>query len=333
MNVVQRVRPILTRTIITIAIAVTIATGVVIASTTSYNDEGESIRLSAVENGYTKLSVDPTEFLRDFNYGVVSTLPDGTTVREFTIIVEDAEIEVSPGIFFSAWTYNGTVPGPTIRATEGDLMRINFINNGEGSHTIHLHGEHPAGMDGVFEIVGSGGRFLYEWTAEPFGLFLYHCHVPPVAEHINRGLFGAFIVDPKTPRTPADEMVFIMNGFDTDFDEENNFYAVNGPAFYHMEHPIELEMNKLVRIYLINILEFDQVNSFHIHSNVYKLFRTGTNLTHYEITDMVTMSQGERAVIEFTYKYPGKYLFHSHQNEFADKGWIGVFNVDEGQNT
>ncbi|MEE8132254.1 MAG: multicopper oxidase domain-containing protein, partial [Nitrososphaerales archaeon] len=108
-------------------------------------------------------------------------MPDGTTLREFTIIVEDIEIEVSPGIFFNAWAYNGTVPGPTIRVTEGDLVRVNFINQSQLPHTIHLHGEHPAEMDGVFEIVGSGGRFVYEWTAEPFGLFLYHCHVAPVA--------------------------------------------------------------------------------------------------------------------------------------------------------
>ena len=88
-------------------------------------------------------------------------MPDGTTLREFTIIAEDDQImEVSPGIFFNVWTYNGTVPGPTIRATEGDIVRINFINNGAKSHTMHFHGIHPAEMDGVFEIVGPGGDNL-----------------------------------------------------------------------------------------------------------------------------------------------------------------------------
>jgi FtsP/CotA-like multicopper oxidase with cupredoxin domain len=274
-----------------------------------------------------KASVDPDRFLREFNYGNVSILPDGRTLREFTIIAQDVEIEVAPGIFLEAWTYNGTVPGPTIRVTEGDLVRINFINQGSHPHTIHLHGVHPAEMDGVFEIIGPGGRFVYEFTAEPFGLFLYHCHVQPAAEHINRGLYGVFIVDPKTPRPPADEMVMIMNGFDTDFDEENNFYAVNGPAFYYMKNPIEIKVNEPIRIYLVNILEFDPINSLHIHGNMYKLYRSGTSLTDYELTDMVTISQGERAVIEFSYKYPGDYMFHAHQNEFADKGWMGVFRV------
>ena len=106
---------------------------------------------------------DPMEYLRDFDYGEVSMLPDGITVREFTIIAEDDKVmEISPGVFFNVWTYNGAVPGPTIRATEGDIVKINFINNGSKSHTMHFHGIHPAEMDGVFEIVRPGvGQFTY----------------------------------------------------------------------------------------------------------------------------------------------------------------------------
>ena len=99
------------------------------------------------------MDFDPMEYLRDFNYGKISKLPDGTTVREFTIIAEDDKVmEVSPGVFYNVWTFNGTVPGPTVRATEGDLVRIHFINNGSKEHTMHFHGIHPAEMDGVFEI-------------------------------------------------------------------------------------------------------------------------------------------------------------------------------------
>ncbi len=327
--VLQIVKPILTKIVIGIVIAaIMITTTVVIAASVSYNDD-EGVRLSPKGDNMKKLSVDPDNFLHEFNYGRVSTLPDGTTLREFTIFGEDVEVEVAPGVFFNAWTYNGTIPGPTIRVTEGDLVRIMFINNSEHPHTMHFHGIHQGDMDGVFEIVGPGGRIVYEFTAEPFGLFLYHCHVSPIAEHLNRGLYGAYIVDPKTPRPPANEMVMIMNGYDTDFDEENNFYTVNGPSFYFMANPIELKVGEFVRIYLINILEFDPINSFHLHGDVYKLYRTGTSLTDYELTDMVTMSQGERAILEFSYDHPGKFLFHAHQSEFADKGWKGVFDVVE----
>ena len=274
--------------------------------------------------------VDPMKYLREFNYGEVSKLPNGTTLREFTLVASDDKVkEISPGVFYNVWMFNGTVPGPTIRATEGDLIRINFINNGSKSHTIHTHGIHEAEMDGVFETIGPGGRFTYEFTAEPFGVFPYHCHMQPLEEHIVHGLYGVYIVDPKTPRPPADEMVMIMNGYDTDFDTENNFYTVNGIPYYYMHHPIQIEKDQLVRIYLVNMLEFDPINNFHLHANMYQLYRSGTSLVPHEYTDMVTMSQGERGILEFKYKFPGQYMFHAHKTEFAEKGWMGLFLVKE----
>ncbi|MFB3097011.1 MAG: multicopper oxidase domain-containing protein, partial [Nitrosopumilaceae archaeon] len=248
---------------------------------------------------------DPDKFLREFNYGEVSQLEDGTTLREFTIIAEDDKVmEISPGVFFNVWTYNGTVPGPTIRATEGDLLRINFINNGEKPHTIHFHGIHPAEMDGVFEIVGQGGQFTYEFIAGPAGVHLYHCHVMPVEEHIARGLYGVYIVDPKEPRPPADEMVMVLNGFDTDFDTENNTYAANSVPFYYQNNPIQINANELIRVYVMNILEFDQINNLHMHGNLFDYYPTGTYRVPSAYTDMVTFSQGDRGIMEFTYTYP-----------------------------
>jgi FtsP/CotA-like multicopper oxidase with cupredoxin domain len=251
-------------------------------------------------------------------------------LREFTIIADDKQtLEVSPGVFYNAWTFNGTIPGPTIRATEGDLVKIHFINNGSKAHTMHFHSIHEAQMDGVFEVVAPGGQFTYEFRAEPYGLFLYHCHVQPIEEHIAHGLYGVYIIDPKEGRPPADEMVMMMNGYDTDFDTENNFYTVNGIPFYYMHHPIQIEKDRLVRVYLVNILEFDPINNFHLHGNVYNVYRTGTGVTPDESTDMITMSQGERSILEFTYKYPGLYMFHAHKTEFAEKGWVGTFLVKE----
>jgi manganese oxidase len=286
-------------------------------------------------NGYNaaaseKVIIDPDKYLRSFNYGRVSHLADGSTVREFTLVADDRQtMEISPGVFYNIWAFNGTIPGPTLRATEGDLIRINFVNNGSKPHSIHTHGIHKADMDGVFEIINPGGRFVYEFYAEAFGVYPYHCHATPLEEHISHGLYGVYIVDPKTPRPEADEMVMIMNGFDTDFDTENNFYAVNTIPFYYMHHPIEIQEGKLVRIYLVNMLEFDPINNFHLHGNLYELYRSGTSMAPDEYTDMVTMSQGERGILEFTYKYPGQYMFHAHKTEFAEKGWEGLFMVKD----
>jgi FtsP/CotA-like multicopper oxidase with cupredoxin domain len=283
-------------------------------------------------NNYNNVSgeavIDPDKYLRSFDYGRVSKLPDGTTLREYTLVADDRQtMEISPGVFYNVWTFNGTVPGPTLRATEGDLMRINFINNGTRPHSIHTHGIHKADMDGVFETINPHGKYVYEFRAEAFGVYPYHCHVSPIEEHISHGLYGVYIVDPKTPRPPADEMVMIMNGFDTDFDAENNYYAVNTIPYYYMHHPIEIEQDKPVRIYLVNMLEFDQINNFHLHGGLYHLYRSGTNMTSDEYTDLVTMSQGERAILEFSLKYPGQYMFHAHKTEFAEKGWMGLFLV------
>ena len=281
-----------------------------------------------------KVTIDPDKYLRSFNYGRVSQLADGSTVREFTLVADDRQTtEISPGVFYNIWDFNGTVPGPTLRATEGDLIRINFINNGTKPHSIHTHGIHKAEMDGVFETINPKGKFTYEFYAEAFGVYPYHCHVTPLEEHISHGLYGVYIVDPKTPRPEADEMVMIMNGFDTDFDAENNFYAVNTIPFYYMHHPIEIQKDKLVRVYLVNMLEFDQINNFHLHGNLYQLYRSGTSMAPNEYTDMVTMSQGERGILEFNYKYTGQYMFHAHKTEFAEKGWVGLFMVKDPAET
>lgn len=274
-------------------------------------------------------SIDPIKFLEEFDHGHVSKTASGQTVREFELVAIDKEIEVAPGVFYPAWTYNGQVPGPTIRVTEGDLVRVHFRNQGTHPHTIHFHGFHAANMDGVFEVVPPGESFLYEFDAEPAGLHLYHCHAVPLRRHIAKGLYGTFIVDPKTPRRPAREMVMVMNGFDTNFDMENEVYAVNTVAFAYQRDPIKVRRGELQRIYLVNALEFDLVNSMHLHGNFFHVYRTGMPDAPGEFTDTLMMCQGERHMLEFTYEREGRFMFHAHQSEFAELGWMGLFEVSE----
>jgi FtsP/CotA-like multicopper oxidase with cupredoxin domain len=270
---------------------------------------------------------DPSAFLTAFDYGSVSKLPGGQTLREYNLLAVDKEIEIAPGVFFPAWTYNGQVPGPTLRCTEGDHVRVRFTNGGSHPHTIHFHGVHAANMDGVFEVVDPGQSFTYEFEAEPYGLQLYHCHALPLKRHIHKGLYGAFIIDPKQGRPAARELVMIMNGFDTNFDGDNEVYAVNTVGFHYQSSPIALQLNELNRVYLLNMTEFDLINSFHLHGNFFRAYRTGTDLERFDWTDNIVLAQGERAVLEFTFKHPGKFMFHAHQSEFAELGWMGMFDV------
>jgi manganese oxidase len=274
---------------------------------------------------------DPQEILRDFDPGTTRRTASGRVLREWTLVTEDREIEVAPGISFPAWTYNGRIPGPTLRAREGERLRITFANGSRHPHTIHFHGIHPADMDGVPGLgagqIAPGKTTVYEFDALPFGLHLYHCHVRPLAEHIAKGLYGAFLIDPKEGREDADELVMVLNGFDTNFDRANEVYAANTIGFAYMEQPVQVKRDELVRIYLVNVLEYDLVNSFHLHGNLFHYIPTGTSLQPSELTDTVMLCQGQRGILEWRFPTAGRFMFHAHQSEFTELGWQGFFEV------
>jgi FtsP/CotA-like multicopper oxidase with cupredoxin domain len=293
---------------------------------------------------------DPTTILTDWDAGKVSLTDDGRTLREYTITAEDKEIEIAPGLMFPAWTYNGRVPGPTIRAGEGDLVRIRFRNDGSHPHTIHFHGIHSARMDGIPGAGEAmpGEEFTYEFEAKPFGCHLYHCHSVPLKRHIHKGLYGAFIVDPDPTRHPEQaeiarsrrlgtpenrawqEMVMVMNAFDTNFDDENEVYAVNTVAHAYLKRPIRVDRARPIRIYLVNVTEFDPINSLHLHANFFDYYDHGTTLTPtLRTVDTVMQCQAQRGILEFSFAEhePGMYMFHAHQSEFAELGWMSVLEV------
>jgi FtsP/CotA-like multicopper oxidase with cupredoxin domain len=197
---------------------------------------------------------------------------------------------------------------------------------------MHFHGIHRAEMDGTPGIgagsIAPGQSFTYEFDATPFGTHLYHCHQSPLAPHIAKGLYGGFIIEPKEGRSKADdEMVMVMNGYNTDGGDDNEFYSVNGLPFHFMDFPVQVKQNTLVRIHLINVLEHDPINSFHVHGNFFHYYPTGTMLTPSEYTDTISQVQGQRGIVELRFPYPGKYMFHAHKTEFAELGWMGFFEV------
>jgi FtsP/CotA-like multicopper oxidase with cupredoxin domain len=313
----------------------------------------------AHEGGGTVGSVDPARngfdphaMLQDWDFGQVSVLPGGQTLREYRIVAVDKEFEVAPGVVFPGWVYNGRVPGPTLRCVEGDRIRIEFFNGSSHPHTIHFHGIHSAAMDGVPGVgagmIDPGGSTVYEFDAFPFGCHLYHCHAAPLKRHIHKGLYGAFIIDPDPARHPehteaarsrrhgtpendaVNEMVMVMNAFDTNFDNENEVYAVNTVAFAYMNRPIAIRRDQRQRLYLVNLTEFDLLNSFHLHANFFDYYDHGTTLTPtLRTVDTIMQCQAQRGILEFDFKgfEPGKYMFHAHQSEFAELGWMGFFEV------
>lgn len=301
----------------------------------NHTGHGGNVTVGPVSTG----DFDPYAFLTRFDRGVEKEdLGNGAKLREYTILASDITLEVAPGVFFAAWAF-GTpstgpqVPGPTIRAREGDRLRIHFVNAGSHPHSLHFHGIHAAEMDGIPDVgagqIPPGGRTTYEFDADPHGVHLYHCHAVPLKRHIHKGLYGAYIVDPKDGwGEPAqNEFVFVMNGFDTNFDGENEVYALNSKAFAYVRRPIRISKDRLQRIFLVNATEFDPVNSMHLHGNFFHYRENGHLSNPRRFTDNVALIQGERGVVELAYKFPGKFMFHAHQSELAELGWTGMFEV------
>jgi len=253
--------------------------------------------------------------------------PDGKTagtVRDVEIRVEERLIEVAHEVFIEAWTYNGTVPGPILRATEGDLLRIHLENRTGHAHSIHLHGAHRPEMDG-WEPIPPGGETVYEIEAGPAGVHPYHCHTVPLAEHIARGLYGMLIVDPPGGRPPALEVALLLSGFSNDSIGRNGVVAWNGVAGFYQHHPIKVPRSELVRAYILNMVEYEPLASFHLHAETFDVYPAGMGAAPAFRDDTIALAQAQRAMVEFTLPVYGRYMFHPHQHWLADRGAMGWF--------
>ena len=253
--------------------------------------------------------------------------PDGQpagTVRELEFRVEERLIEVAHEVFVEAWTYNGTVPGPIIRATEGDFLRIHLENRTGHAHSIHFHGAHRPEMDG-WEPIPPGGETVYEIEAGPAGLHPYHCHTAPLAEHIARGLYGLMIVDPVGGRPEAREVALLLSGFSNDEVGRNGVVAWNGVSGFYSDFPIKVSRNEPVRAYIVNMLEYESLASFHLHARTFDVFPAGMGESPTFRDDTIALAQGQRAIVEFTFPDYGRYMFHPHQHWLADRGAMGWF--------
>ena len=249
-------------------------------------------------------------------------MPFSDNVREIDLSVLETTLEVSDGRHVKVWAYGGTVPGPIIRATVGETINITVANRSGVAHSVHFHGSHDVMQDGL-ENVQTGGTRVYRFEAGPVGLHPYHCHVPPYARHMRKGMYGTMIVDPLEPRPSAHEFVLCLCAFDTDGDGRNDVYTWNGVAGYYERFPLKVPVGELVRIYLSNMVEHDPIASFHLHAQTFDLYRCGTSLVPHEHTDIVSLGPTERAMIEFRLPRRGRYMFHPHQSHMAERGAMG----------
>lgn len=164
--------------------------------------------------------------------------PTGVT-KEFDLYLHRMEgHEIFPGAAMPMWGFSedpspdtAQVPGPTLRVTEGDLVRVHFTSTIAGfNHTLHWHGQNvPYAQDGVPYVtqdpIEADETFTYEFIAKPAGTYWYHCHVD-AQHHVDMGMYGVLIVDPQDPATdPAYDREFVMV-----MDDMDRFHLESGQA-------------------------------------------------------------------------------------------------------
>jgi FtsP/CotA-like multicopper oxidase with cupredoxin domain len=284
------------------------------------------------------------------------------TTRHYTLVIQGADIPEGPNAVWTAWTYNGTVPGPTLHAWVGDKIVVKVINHLNLMHSLHTHlvnynFSNDANQANV--IVGMGARSMIMpgqnytyYDATYAGVFLYHCHSSdqhPISYHMAQGLYGIFVIDdPKHPPphlahdwtvvmaemgpnvTGTGAAPYIMDGMGFPGGEMAlmNLYNTKGIA------AIEGQFNKTLLTFVARVgdtVRFDLANvgnlvhTFHLHdAELVSEFQFPG--VPYDDAD-VPLDPAVTDAVLVTLKQPGIFLFHCHVVTHADAGMIGVLVV------
>lgn len=264
--------------------------------------------------------------------------PTGQT-RRFDLTVKEAEWELLPGVATTAVTFNGTVPGPTIRVTEGDTVEISVTNTLDEPTSIHWHGLHvPNDQDGVAGVtqppIAAGETYNYRFIAPHAGTFMYHAHGPNSREQIDRGLYAPFIIDPAggdTIKADLDVTLTIGNwmigdeagsmaGMQMGADNaamsmDYNYFTINGKSFPATE-PITVEEGQLVRLRFLNPSQ--TIHPMHLHGmDMAIVAKDGEPIAEPQRLNTLDIAQGETYDVVFLADNPGTWLLHCHDLHHA----------------
>jgi FtsP/CotA-like multicopper oxidase with cupredoxin domain len=272
-------------------------------------------------------------------------------VKVFELTAKAVKWTLTDGVVATAYTYNGTVPGPMIRVTEGDQVRIIVKNELPDPTTIHWHGvEVPNAMDGVpgmtQDPIQPGETFIYEFTAKPTGTFMYHSHYEGDIQ-VGAGLYAPFIIEPQEPKAnpPAVDKILMlsewlvrdgltyaampMSGM------EPNYFTINGKSFPATE-TITVKKGDRVRLRFIAIGQF--IHPMHLHGFPFKIVATDGHPvpeTAQLTKDTISVAPGERYDIEFIATETGQWMLHCHilhhttNDNVEPGGLMMVINVVE----
>ena len=252
-----------------------------------------------------------------------STVVNG--VREFDLTCDKiAKWEVTPGVFVEALSYNNQVPGPIIRVTEGERVRVRVKNNLGQTTGTHWHGQRVTNnMDGVPFLtqptIKSGETFTYEFVANPFGSHMYHSH-HNATEQVGKGMLGPLLVMPKDgsidPKYDKDELV-ILN-------DQLGGITVNGKGF-PATAPYLAKLGERIRFRFMN--EGQMIHPMHLHGLTLEVFaRDGYPLPQPFKCDTLNVAPGERWDAIVVADALGAWAFHCHILGHAEAA-TGMFGM------
>ncbi len=254
------------------------------------------------------------------------------------IEIKEATILVAKDVQYHAWTFGGRAPGPVIRVTQGDSVDFTLINRASMPHSMDFHAAQIAPSK-YYTNVNPNDSIHYRFAAEVPGVFLYHCGTAPVAAHIANGMYGALIVDPRTPRPAAKELVFVQSEFYMSPDSipgarslawdrlltlAPDYVTFNGRAAQYADHPISVKVNELVRIYVVNAGP-NRFSSFHVVGGIFeRVYVDGSQASPLVGVQTVAVPVGGGSIFEIRLKQAGEYPFVTHAFADATKGAVGI---------
>ena len=283
-------------------------------------------------------------------------IEDGMKVFDLNISV--IEWTILPDQQVEAYAFNRQVPGPRLRVTEGDRVRINVTNDLPEATSVHWHGMIlPNKMDGAAEVtqppIEPGDTFTYEFTAGEAGTYFYHSHKEPDRQQ-GLGMYGALIVDPKDPARDAaydyDKEVVIQLQEWLERDGYTypamlmegalpNYFTINGKSYPETE-TVNMGVGERLRIRFIGSNN-NFVHPMHVHGGPFEIVETDGNVVPEEariLKDTVNVGPGERYDVIWEAREPGKWLLHCHiphhtTNDNTEQegggGLMAVINVTE----
>jgi nitrite reductase (NO-forming) len=297
--------------------------------------------VETIDFGVVRTRVDPA-----YDAGLAPA--SSARVREYRIPISHEIIEIARGVTYEGWTFGGSVPGPTIRAREGDLIRVTLVNLASMPHSIDFHSARIA-PDHAYRTIQMGEEVTFEFVARDPGVYVVHCGTPPVTLHLMQGMYLTMVVDPRGGwGTEADkEFVITQSEFYALTDESNAGRALpdlrsamdkrashvvfNGRAFQYKAHPLQVDVGDRVRFFVANAGPSFR-SDFHVVGAVFdRVYVDGNRDNVLESVQTWSIPAGGGAVFETVFAEgasgTGIYPFVTHAFADADKGAIGLIRV------